>query len=300
MTAVSDKKSRNAIRRAKKRNENAVVGVCGCYAQVAPEELHALGIDVLSGSGNRMGFLDLLEQEFAQRRPVVAVDDAMARRVFEPLPAGGLASRTRAMLKVEDGCVNFCSYCIIPYARGRVRSLSIEEAVAESLRLAREGYREIVLTGIEISSWGRDLKTGQTLTDLVEAVCRAVPEVRIRLGSLEPRTVTEEFCIRLAALPNVCPQFHLSLQSGCDETLRRMNRKYDTARYFESVQLLRDFLIVPPSLRILLWGFRKRRRRNFRRPLRLFGAAALRRCMCFPILFVQARRRRRCVRWTQR
>ena len=273
VTAVSDKKSRNAIRRAKKRNENAVVGVCGCYAQVAPEELHALGIDVLSGSGNRMGFLDLLEQEFAQRRPVVAVDDAMARRVFEPLPAGGLASRTRAMLKVEDGCVNFCSYCIIPYARGRVRSLSIEEAVAESLRLAREGYREIVLTGIEISSWGRDLKPGQTLTDLVEAVCRAVPEVRIRLGSLEPRTVTEEFCIRLAALPNVCPQFHLSLQSGCDETLRRMNRKYDTARYFESVQLLRDFFDRPAITTDLIVGFPEETEEEFQKTL-----AFIRRC----------------------
>ena len=267
VTAVSDKKSRNAIRRAKKRNENAVVGVCGCYAQVAPEELHALGIDVLSGSGNRMGFLDLLEQEFAQRRPVVAVDDAMARRVFEPLPAGGLASRTRAMLKVEDGCVNFCSYCIIPYARGRVRSLSIEEAVAESLRLAREGYREIVLTGIEISSWGRDLKTGQTLTDLVEAVCRAVPEVRIRLGSLEPRTVTEEFCIRLAALPNVCPQFHLSLQSGCDETLRRMNRRYTTEEYYEKCQLLRKYFDNPALTTDVIVGFPQESEEEFERSM---------------------------------
>ena len=267
VTAVSDKKSRNAIRRAKKRNENAVVGVCGCYAQVAPEELSALEIDVLSGSGDRMGFLDLLEQEFAQRSPVVAVDDAMARRVFEPLPAGGLTSRTRAMLKVEDGCVNFCSYCIIPYARGRVRSLPMEEAAAESLRLAGEGYREIVLTGIEISSWGRDLKTGQTLTDLVEAVCRAAPEVRVRLGSLEPRTVTEDFCARLAALPNMCPQFHLSLQSGCDETLRRMNRKYDTARYFASVQLLRDFFDRPAITTDLIVGFPEETEEEFQKTL---------------------------------
>ena len=133
------------------------------------------------------------------------------------------------MLKVEDGCVNFCSYCIIPYARGPVRSLPLDRAAAEVRRLREEGYREIVLTGIEISSWGQDLKEGKTLIDLVEAICREGGDLRVRLGSLEPRTVTEEFCRRAAALPNLCPHFHLSLQSGCDETLRRMHflRSFD-------------------------------------------------------------------------
>ena len=159
------------------------------------------------------------------------------------------------MLKVEDGCVNFCAYCIIPYARGPVRSLPLDGAAEQARRLAREGYREVVLTGIEISSWGRDLKTGETLIDLIEAVCAAAPGLRVRLGSLEPRTVTEDFCRRCAALPNLCPQFHLSLQSGCDATLARMNRKYDTARYYESVRLLREYFADPGVTADLITGF---------------------------------------------
>lgn len=282
VTAVSDKKSRNAIRRAKRMNPEAVVGVCGCYAQVAPEQLSALDIDVLSGSGDRMGFLDLMEQEFALRRPVVAVDDALARRTFESLPAGGLASRTRAMLKVEDGCVNFCSYCIIPYARGRVRSLPLEDALTEARRLAGEGYREIVLTGIEISSWGRDLGAEMRLTDLVEQVCRAVPEVRIRLGSLEPRTVTEDFCTRLSGLANLCPQFHLSLQSGCDATLRRMNRKYTTERYFTSVSLLRTYFDRPAVTTDLIAGFPEETEEEFSDTLRFLERCAFAEMHVFP------------------
>ena len=282
VTAVSDKKSRNAIRRAKKLNPAAVVGVCGCYAQVAPEQLETLGIDVLSGSAGRMAFLDLIEGAFAERRRVVAVDDAMARREFEKLPAGGLSVRTRAMLKIEDGCVNFCSYCIIPYARGRVRSLPLADALAEVERLAEEGYREIVLTGIEISSWGKDLTGEQGLADLIEAVCRAVPEVRIRLGSLEPRTVTEAFCDRLAPLPNLCPQFHLSLQSGCDATLRRMNRKYDTARYLESVALLRRAFGRPAITTDLIAGFPEETEEEFSKTLDFISRCGFAEMHVFP------------------
>ena len=159
------------------------------------------------------------------------------------------------MLKVEDGCTNFCSYCIIPYARGPVRSLPLERAAAEARRLAEEGYRELVLTGIELSSWGRDLPGGPGPMDLVEAVCAAAPGCRVRLGSLEPRTVTEDFSRRCAALDNLCPHFHLSMQSGCDATLRRMNRKYDTARYFESVELLRGYFQAPGLTTDLIVGF---------------------------------------------
>ena len=242
VTAVSDKKCRNIIRRARKNAPAAVVAVCGCYAQTDPEAVAALGVDLVSGSAGRMDFLDRLEGVLQSREEqVVEVDKALSRREFERLPAGGAAGRTRAMLKVEDGCVNFCAYCIIPYARGPVRSLPLDEAVEQARHLAREDYREVVLTGIEISSWGQDLITGQTLADLVESVCVAAPGLRVRLGSLEPRTVTEDFCRRLAALPNLCPHFHLSLQSGCDATLARMNRKYDTARYYESVELLREY-----------------------------------------------------------
>ena len=232
VTAVSDKKSRGAIRRAKKENPAAVVGVCGCYAQTDPAAVERLGVDLVSGTGDRLAFLDALEALACARQagPQVLVDDVMGHRSFERLPAGGLAGRTRAMLKVEDGCVNFCSYCIIPSARGPVRSLPLADAAEEARRLAAEGYREIVLTGIEISSWGRDLAGRPGPIELIEAVCAAAPGLRVRLGSLEPRTITADFCRRAAALPNLCPHFHLSLQSGCDATLRRMNRKYDTAR----------------------------------------------------------------------
>ena len=231
VTAVSDKKSRQMIRRAKRRSPNAVVAACGCYIQTHTDEAKGLGIDLIGGTGGRMAFLDLLEQEARDRAPRVAVDDSLRRRDFEVLPAGGMAARTRAMLKVEDGCVNFCTYCIIPYARGPVRSLPLAEAVAQARQLQAEGYRELVFTGIEISSWGRDLHDGSSLIDLVEAVAAAAPRLRLRLGSLEPRTVTEDFCRRASQLPNLCPHFHLSLQSGCDATLRRMNRRYDTARF---------------------------------------------------------------------
>ncbi len=257
VTAVSDKKSRHTIRQARRRCPEAVVAVCGCYAQTDPSAVEALGVDLIMGTNDRMGFLDALERLASARAaaPVVDVDEALKRRQFEPLPAGGLEGRTRAMLKVEDGCVNFCSYCIIPYARGPIRSLPLASAVREAARLTGEGYRELVLTGIEISSWGADLKSGAGLIDLVEALCAAAPDCRVRLGSLEPRTITEEFCRRAAALPNLCPQFHLSLQSGCDATLKRMNRKYDAARYAESVALLRAHFDRPGITTDLIVGF---------------------------------------------
>ena len=256
VTGVSDKKCRNIIRRARKRAPEGVVAVCGCYAQTDPKAVGRLGADLVSGSAGRLAFLDRLEELLkAKGEQVVCVDSALSRRDFERLPAGGAAGRTRAMLKVEDGCVNFCAYCIIPYARGPVRSLPLEEAAGEVRRLAAEGYREVVLTGIEISSWGRDLGAGDGLISLVEGVCAAAPGLRVRLGSLEPRTVTQDFCRRAAALPNLCPHFHLSLQSGCDATLARMNRKYDTERYYHSVKLLRDNFEDPGITTDLITGF---------------------------------------------
>ena len=255
VTAVSDKKSRQMIRRCRKLNEHAVVAACGCYVQTHSDEAAGLGLDLIAGTGDRMAFLDLLEQAAREKEPLTLLDDALRRRAFEVLPAGGMAERTRAMLKVEDGCVNFCTYCIIPYARGPVRSLPKAEAVAQTRRLREEGYRELVITGIEISGWGHDLKNGETLIDLLEAVSDAAGEMRLRLGSLEPRTITEEFCRRAARLPNLCPHFHLSMQSGCDGTLRRMNRKYDTARFYESVSLLRQYFDCPAVTTDLITGF---------------------------------------------
>ena len=267
VTAVSDQKSRQIIHRAKKQHPEAVVAVCGCYSQTHAEEVGRLEVDLIAGTGDRTGFLDLLEKAVGEKRHIEAIDQSFERRVFEVLPAGGMASRTRAMLKVEDGCVNFCTYCIIPYARGPVRSAPLETAVTQAAQLAAEGYREIVLTGIEISSWGRDLKNGKSLIDLLEAICAAVPGVRVRLGSLEPRTITEEFCRRAAALPNLCPQFHLSMQSGCDATLKRMNRKYDTARFYESVELLNRFFDRPAVTTDLITGFPEEMEEEFAQTL---------------------------------
>lgn len=255
VTAVSDQKSRQMLSRARRAHPDAVVAVCGCYPQTHVEDVRKLDVDLIAGTGDRMGFLDLLEQEAETRRPMEAVDRAFDRRAFEVLPAGGLGGRTRAMLKVEDGCVNFCSYCIIPYARGPIRSLPLETAIERVRELADAGYREIVLTGIEISSWGMDFKNGRSLIDLIEALSAAAPGLRLRLGSLEPRTVTEDFCRRAAALEGLCPQFHLSMQSGCDATLNRMNRKYDTARYLESVELLNRHFDRPAVTTDMIVGF---------------------------------------------
>ena len=268
VTAVSDKKSRHVIRRARKTAPDGIIAVCGCYPQTHPEDVGRLGVDLIAGTGDRTGFVELLERTWQERQPITALDNAFHRRSFEALPAGGLEGRTRAMLKIEDGCVNFCSYCIIPYARGRVRSLPLEQCAHEAQALAEAGYQEIVLTGIEISSWGQELGDGLALIDVVEAICRAVPaHIRVRLGSLEPRTITEEFCRRAAALPNLCPQFHLSMQSGCDDTLKRMNRKYDTTRYAQSVALLNQYFDHPAVTTDLITGFPEETEEEFAQTL---------------------------------
>ena len=267
VTAVSDQKSRQVLHRARREHPGAVVAVCGCYPQTHVDDVRKLDVDLIAGTGDRTGFIGLLEQAVAEKRRLEAIDKSFERRVFEVLPAGGMTERTRAMLKVEDGCVNFCTYCIIPYARGPVRSLPLEKAVEQAAGLAADGYREIVLTGIEISSWGKDLKTGQTLIDLVEAICAAAPGVRVRLGSLEPRTITEDFCRRAAALPDLCPQFHLSMQSGCDATLKRMNRKYDTARFAQSVALLNQYFEHPAITTDMITGFPEETEEEFSQTL---------------------------------
>ena len=240
VTAVADKKNRAIIRRCRRDHPEAIIAVCGCYSQHDPQAAEKLGVDVIGGSGGRQEFVQMLLETAADRQHRRKLDAALRRREFEVLPAGGLEKRTRAMVKVQDGCVNFCSYCIIPYTRGPVRSAPLETAVDQCRTLAAQGYREIVITGIEIASWGVDLPGKPGPEVLIEAICRAVPQCRVRLGSLEPRIITKEFCDKMVKLPNLCPQFHLSMQSGCDSVLQRMKRKYDTARYFESVTLLKN------------------------------------------------------------
>ena len=240
VTAVADKKNRAIIRRCRREHPQAILGVCGCYSQHAAQAVRELEVDVVGGSGGRQQFLEDLLAAAQSRTYQEHLDNALRRREFEVLPAGGLQERTRAMLKVQDGCTNFCTYCIIPYTRGPIRSAPLETAVAQAKQLEQAGYREIVVTGIEIAGWGRDLPGKPPVWLLIAEICKAVPQLRIRLGSLEPRIVTEEFAAALSGFQNLCPQFHLSMQSGCDTVLARMKRKYNTEEYMESLERLRN------------------------------------------------------------
>ena len=284
VTAVSDKKSRQAVRQVRRRAPEALIALCGCYPQVSPEQAAALGADLVGGTGDRVAFLDKLEALARDQEAggEVLLDDPFRRMDFEVLPAGGLAGRTRAMLKVEDGCTNFCTYCIIPYARGRVRSLPLDQAAAEAARLAGEGYRELVVTGIELSGYGRDLPGRPSLARLIETVCRAAPGLRVRLGSLEPRTVTEDFCRTLADLPNLCPHFHLSLQSGYDATLARMGRKYTSDDYAQTVERLKRWFDRPAVTTDLIVGFPGETEEKFAASLDLVRRCGLARVHVFP------------------
>ena len=239
VTAESGRKSRQTIRRLRDENPGAVVAVSGCYSQLSPEESAEIGAEVIFGTNDRTGFIRAVEKAAAAGEGSREIDAPFRRRDFERLPAGAVAGRTRAMLKIQDGCVNFCSYCIIPYTRGRLRSLPLEDAAAETRRVRDEGYRELVLTGIEVASYGADLPGKPGLADVIELAAANAGDMRIRLGSLEPIVVTEDFCRRLAATGKLCRHFHLSLQSGCDRTLKAMNRKYDTAAFFAVCERLR-------------------------------------------------------------
>lgn len=280
VTALSDKKSRNAARRCKKHNPAARLVLCGCYAQVKPQEARALcGADAVIGTPDKSRVVSIVEE--------LAPDGVRdlwheAPPLFDVLPAGGLSGRTRALLKVQDGCRNFCTYCLIPFARGPERSMPFDTAVSEARRLAEEGYREIVLTGIEISAYGRDLPGRPGLISLIEALCQAAPGCRIRLGSLEPRTVTEDFARRCAALPNLCPHFHLSLQSGCDRTLRAMNRHYTAGEYKSACGLLRRYLPGCGLTTDLIVGFPGETREDFEESLRFVTECELGKVHVFP------------------
>ena len=241
VTAEAGRKSRQAINRLREENPDAVIAVSGCYSQLSPDTAQSLGADIVFGSNDRIKLVQAVEQAVETGAGERLLDAPFERRIFEELPAGAVAGHTRALLKIQDGCVNFCSYCIIPYTRGIVRSLPIEAAVKQTKQLAEEGYKEFIITGIEIASYGVDLPGKPDLADVICAISEAAPEARLRLGSIEPSIITEDFCRRLAECGNVCRHFHLSLQSGCDSTLKAMNRKYDTAEFFEATELLRKY-----------------------------------------------------------
>lgn len=255
VTAEGGRKSRQTIRKLREEHPGALVAVCGCWTQLSPEDAAAIGANVVHGSGSKQAFVDDILKAMETRAPVTCVDNPFRRMEFEPLPAGAVYGRTRAMLKIQDGCNNFCTYCIIPYTRGRIRSLPLEEMTRQAAALDAEGYRELVLTGIEIASYGRDLPGSLTLADAVTTIVKAAPHARIRLGSLEPTVITDDFCRIIAAAGRVCDHFHLSLQSGCDRTLARMNRKYDTQQFYACTERLRRYFPGCALTADLITGF---------------------------------------------
>lgn len=239
VTAVSDQKARQALRREKKRNPGAVAVLTGCWPQAFPQEAEDfLEADIVLGTTRRAALLPKILEYLSTKQRIVDIAPHEKGEKFETLTISAMYGRTRAFLKIEDGCDRFCSYCIIPYARGRVRSKPLEDIKAEAALLGDHGYREVVLTGINLPAYGKDL--GLHLCDAVEAACAAPGIARVRLGSLEPEQLTPEVIARMAKQEKLCPQFHLSLQSGCDATLKRMNRHYTTAEYRQIVRNLRQ------------------------------------------------------------
>ncbi|MEW9123002.1 MAG: tRNA (N(6)-L-threonylcarbamoyladenosine(37)-C(2))-methylthiotransferase MtaB [Thermotaleaceae bacterium] len=241
VTSLGDRKSRQLIRRAKKDNPHSVVAVVGCYSQTAPEEVSAIeGVNIILGTNDRNKIVEYVEKFRKANEKIYAVEDIMQIREFEEMTIGQIKGKTRAFLKIQEGCNQYCTYCIIPYARGPIRSRKIQDIIHEVHRLEENGFKEIVLTGIHLASYGKDLDK-LTLMDVLKAVDPIAGIERIRLSSIEPTLINENFVQELLKLRKICPHFHLSLQSGCDETLKRMNRKYTTADYRERVALLRKY-----------------------------------------------------------
>lgn len=256
VTNVADRKSRQMLHKAKKNNPDSIVVAAGCYVQTSEKEvLNDLSVDIVIGNDRKHDLVRLLE-EYSLDSVNDTVDDINdGKHDFEELFIDQTKEHTRAFIKVQDGCNQFCSYCIIPYARGRVRSRRFENVIAEVERLAANGFKEVVLTGIHLSSYGVDFEEAVGLLELIQAVNAVKGIERIRLGSLEPKIVTEHFASELSKLDKICPHFHLSLQSGCDATLKRMNRKYTTKEYERGCELLRKYFVHPAITTDVIVGF---------------------------------------------
>ena len=264
VTNMADRKSRQMLHRARKMNPNAVVVAAGCYVQAQGAKADDC-IDIIIGNNKKKDLIAILDEHFAkieEKEPQVELIDIAHTHEYEEMRVSRQAEHTRANVKVQDGCNQFCSYCIIPYARGRVRSRKMEDVLAEVHTLASNGYQEIVLTGIHLSSYGID--TGENLLELIRAVHQVEGILRIRLGSLEPRIITREFAEGIAALPKMCPHFHLSLQSGCNTTLKRMNRRYTAEEYYEKCELLREVFDHPALTTDVIVGFPGETEEEFR------------------------------------
>lgn len=241
VTNMSDRKSRQMLRKVKEQNKNAIVVAVGCYAQVAKDELEKISeIDIVLGNNEKAEIIKYVEEFIKNNIKQKDIEDIMNTKEFVDFGDITFTEKTRAVIKIQDGCDRFCSYCIIPYARGRVRSRKPESIISEISKIAEKGIKEVVITGIHIASYGKDFKENYKLIDLLEEINKIQGIQRIRLGSIEPLLITEEFIKRLKKLEKICHHFHLSLQSGCDETLKRMNRRYTTEQFMTIVKLLRD------------------------------------------------------------
>lgn len=241
VTNMSDRKSRQMISRARRDNPEAVIAVMGCYSQVKPEEVAAIeGVDVVLGSRNKEEVVDLCENVLQNKKAIDKVLSFSETKTIEELEISNQEAMTRAYMKIQDGCNMYCSYCLIPYARGNISSRDMDSIKKEAKRLAQNGYKEIVLTGIHVASYGKDLRNGASLIDVIEEVAKTDGIERIRLSSMEPRHITRDFLERMKATEKACDHFHLSLQSGSDEILKAMNRKYDTKIFKEKVDLIRE------------------------------------------------------------
>jgi len=280
VTAESVRKSRQAIRRLKKTEPDAMIAVCGCYSQLDSEDAAGTGADLVGGTNDRYGFA-LKVEEIVDRNRYHEINTLKSNTqpgIFEELPPGSPSGRTRALLKIQDGCDNFCTYCIVPYIRGRSRSLPPDRIAKYAKQLEEQGYKEIIITGIEISSYGKDFKTGKTgdgsvsyspvgirhrtvpclipcLITAIQTISAAAPNTRLRLGSLDPAVITEEFCQSLKKIPGICSHFHLSLQSGCDDTLHRMGRKYNTDYVHNAILTLKKYFNDCAITADLITGF---------------------------------------------
>ena len=244
VTAVSDQKSRQVIHRVQKLHPAAVVAVCGCYPQTHADDVRKLGVDLIAGTGDREGFISLLEEAAAGKKNLEAIDKSFERRVFEVLPAGGMEGRTRAMLKIEDGCVNFCTYCIVPYTRGRERSRDVESILNEVADLVAKGYKEVTLLGQNVNSYRFEKPTGEVVTFpmLLRTVAEAAPGVRIRFTTSHPKDMSDETLEVIAQVPNVCKHIHLPVQSGSSRILKLMNRKYTREWYLDRVAAIKRII----------------------------------------------------------
>lgn len=259
VTNIADRKSRQMLHRAKKLNPEAIVVAVGCYVQAAGEELKKdEAIDIIVGNNNKSDIVSILEAYYKSQDSNTFVDDISKGCDYDEMKMTTVGEHTRAFIKIQDGCNQFCTYCIIPYARGRIRSRDMEDVGDEVQKLAECGYKEIVLTGIHLSSYGKDLSDEKNKTGLIDAI-KKVNDIkgieRIRLGSLEPGIISEEFLDQLKSIEKFCPHFHLSLQSGCDETLKRMNRHYTTAEYLEKCNLIRKYFDRPAITTDVIVGF---------------------------------------------